>query len=184
MQPRIQSKRLLRSYVVRAGSARTSSKWVGKIEIFIRGKALAPKMAEASNAMFSLGCFNSMRSGGFMFAVQSRICQFGLMLAVALAASLLPTAGQAYTPEQQQACTPDAFRLCGDAIPDVDRITLCMMRNRSQLSPGCRAFFRAPEPPPVVTSVSVRKPVRITPATMRKPVGAKSRKTKKARLRR
>ena len=119
-----------------------------------------------------------------MFAVQSRTCQFGVILAVALATSLLPAAGQAYTPDQQQACTPDAFRLCGDAIPDVDRITLCMIRNRPQLSPACRAFFRAPEPAPVVTSVTVRKPVRITPMTMRKPVSAKSRKTKKARLRR
>ncbi len=44
--------------------------------------------------------------------------------------------------EQQQACMPDAFRLCSSEIPDVGRITACMVHNRSQLSPQCRAFFR------------------------------------------
>jgi hypothetical protein len=94
---------------------------------------------------------------------------------------LLASGVQAYTPEQQQACTGDAFRLCGDAIPDVDRVTVCMIRNKAQLSPGCRVFFRAPEPEraPVVTSVTVRKPVRLTPVTARKPISVKPRKPKK-----
>ncbi|HEV7602570.1 MAG TPA: hypothetical protein VGO49_20230 [Bradyrhizobium sp.] len=111
------------------------------------------------------------------------ICQVGLILAIALATSLLSTTGYAYTPEQQQACTGDAFRLCGDAIPDVDRVTVCMIRNKAQLSPGCRVFFRTPEleRAPVATSVAVRKPVRITPVTARRPVSVKPRKTKKAR---
>ncbi|MVT66487.1 hypothetical protein GPL21_15415 [Bradyrhizobium pachyrhizi] len=56
---------------------------------------------------------------------------------------LLPGRSEAYTPDQQQACTPDAFRLCGPEIPDVDRITACMIRNKAQLSPACRVFFRA-----------------------------------------
>jgi hypothetical protein len=101
------------------------------------------------------------------------------MLAAALL--LLSTAGHAYTPEQQQACTPDAFRLCGDAIPDVDRVTVCMIRNKAQLSPACRVFFRAPEPEraPVVTSVTARKPVRLTPVAARKPISVKPRKPKK-----
>jgi hypothetical protein len=103
------------------------------------------------------------------------------MLAMAFSVSLLASAAQAYTPEQQQACTGDAFRLCGDAIPDVDRVTVCMIRNKAQLSPGCRVFFRAPEPEraPVVTSVTARKPVRLTPVTARKPVSVKPRKPKK-----
>ena len=118
-----------------------------------------------------------------MFSVQFRtyrsaICQSGLMLAIALSASLLPAAADAYTPEQQQACTPDAFRLCGDAIPDVDRVTVCMIRNRSQLSPGCRVYFRSPEPVAVPVVVA-RKPVRIKPATARKPVSIKPKKPKK-----
>jgi hypothetical protein len=114
-----------------------------------------------------------------MVPIRSTICQSGLMLATALSFSLLSTAGHAYTPEQQQACTPDAFRLCGDAIPDVDRVTVCMIRNKAQLSPGCRVFFREPERAPVVTSVTARKPVRLTPVTARKPISVKPRKPKK-----
>jgi hypothetical protein len=115
-----------------------------------------------------------------MVSVRSGICH-GLMLATALSLSLLSTASHAYTPEQQQACTPDAFRLCGDAIPDVDRVTVCMIRNKAQLSPACRVFFRAPEPEraPVVTPVTTRKPVRLTPVTARKPISVKPKKPKK-----
>ena len=118
-----------------------------------------------------------------MVAVQSSISRACLMLAMALTASLFAGAAHAYTPEQEQACTPDAFRLCGDAIPDVERVTVCMIRNRAQLSPECRAFFRAPEPEraPVVTSVTARKPVRLTPVTARKPISIKPRKPKKTR---
>jgi hypothetical protein len=42
---------------------------------------------------------------------------------------------------QTEACMGDAFRLCGDAIPDEDRITACMTARQTELSPGCRAFF-------------------------------------------
>src|SRR5438445_10313508 len=73
--------------------------------------------------------------------------QFGLMLAVALSVAIWPAAGQAYTPEQEQACSGDAMQLCGEFVPDVDRITACMIRKKSQLSAGCRAYFRqGPDP--------------------------------------
>lgn len=118
-----------------------------------------------------------------MVAIQSRISRSGLMLAMALAVLLLSGAAQAYTPEQQQACTGDAFRLCGPEIPDVDRVTVCMIRNRAQLSPGCRVYFRSPEPVAAPLTIA-RRPVRITPVAARKPVGRKSvsvkpKKTKK-----
>jgi hypothetical protein len=45
------------------------------------------------------------------------------------------------TMEQQMACTPDVFRLCGDQIPDVDRIVACLRQNTPQLSGPCRAVF-------------------------------------------
>ena len=92
---------------------------------------------------------------------RSRIFQCGSMLATALSFSMLSTAAGAYTQEQQQMCTGDAFRLCSSDIPDVDRITACMMRQRSQLSPGCRAFFR--EPQPELTPVATGKPLVIKP---------------------
>ena len=45
------------------------------------------------------------------------------------------------TPEMQQACTPDVMRLCQAEIPDVERITVCMKRNRLNLSPACGTVF-------------------------------------------
>ena len=68
-----------------------------------------------------------------------RNCQ--LLVATAFAFGMLTTVAQAYTPEQEQMCTGDAFRLCSSEIPDVDRVTACMVRQRSQLSPGCRAVM-------------------------------------------
>ena len=45
------------------------------------------------------------------------------------------------TMEQQMACTPDVFRLCGDQIPDANRIVACLRQNTPQLSRPCRAVF-------------------------------------------
>jgi hypothetical protein len=99
------------------------------------------------------------------------------MLATAFAVCMLPSAGRAYTPEQQQACSGDAFRLCGPEIPDVDRVTVCMIRNKAQLSPACRVFFRpGPESEP---APAAGRPMSITPATARKPVAVKPHKHKK-----
>jgi len=50
------------------------------------------------------------------------------------------------TAEQQIACTGDAFRICWNAIPVVDRIVACLRSNRSQLSPACRAVFDQDSP--------------------------------------
>ena len=105
-----------------------------------------------------------------MFAVRSGNFQLGLMLATVLSASMLPTAGHAYTPEEQAACSDDAFRLCSADIPDVDRITACMIRNRDQLTPGCRVYFRSSEPEPAVREGA---PLSIKPTSSRKPVSAK-----------
>jgi hypothetical protein len=58
------------------------------------------------------------------------------------------------TMQQQMACTPDVFRLCGSAIPDENRIVACLQANTTQLSGQCRAVFEssdsaaAPPPPP------------------------------------
>jgi hypothetical protein len=47
------------------------------------------------------------------------------------------------TMEQQMACTPDVWRLCGDQIPDVNRIVACLRANTPSLSDGCRAVFES-----------------------------------------
>lgn len=77
------------------------------------------------------------RSGIFQAAV-------GKVAAVTLLASA--TTVYAYTGDQEQACAGDAFRLCASDIPNVDRITACMIRRQAELSPGCRVFFQTPEP--------------------------------------
>jgi hypothetical protein len=60
------------------------------------------------------------------------------------------------TMEQQMACTPDVWRLCGAQIPDVDRIVACLRANTAQLSAPCRAVFvepnASPPPPPQRTA--------------------------------
>jgi hypothetical protein len=47
------------------------------------------------------------------------------------------------TMEQQLACTPDVFRLCGEQIPDTNRIVACLRQNTPQLSGPCRAVFES-----------------------------------------
>jgi hypothetical protein len=73
--------------------------------------------------------------------------RLALLLATGLGAALASGESHAYTMEQQQACTPDAFRLCSSEIPDIERVKACMVRNKALLSSECRAFFRSgPEP--------------------------------------
>jgi hypothetical protein len=71
---------------------------------------------------------------------------FGLAWAMTLwAMTFMPAPAAAQgTPEQRQACQPDALRLCSEFVPDVDRITACMIKNRIRLSPPCRAVFSIP----------------------------------------
>lgn len=49
---------------------------------------------------------------------------------------------------QRGACERDAFVFCRNEIPDVDRITACMIKNLRRLSPPCQAQFRQPTKPP------------------------------------
>jgi hypothetical protein len=76
-----------------------------------------------------------------MSIFRARHIQFGLLLATVLGVSISPAAGQTYTPEQEQACTGDAFRLCSSDIPNIAAITVCMRKNRANLSVGCRSVM-------------------------------------------
>ena len=70
------------------------------------------------------------------------IRQAGLALAVAASFSALSsTSSFAFSAEAQQMCTGDAFRLCSSEIPNIPRITTCMIKNRSSLSAGCRTVM-------------------------------------------
>ena len=62
------------------------------------------------------------------------------LFAVATTAIALQTSpGLAFSQEAQQMCTGDAMRLCSSEIPDIPRVKACMVRNKAQVSPGCRA---------------------------------------------
>ena len=90
-----------------------------------------------------------------------------LVAASLLAFGPMTTASFAYTQEQQQLCTGDAMRLCGSEIPDVDRVTACMIAKQSQLSDGCKSVFRkmdtAPQPVNYPPTGKPHQPLKITP---------------------
>jgi hypothetical protein len=78
-----------------------------------------------------------------MTAFLTRIIrQAGLALAVAASFSAITsTASFAFSAEAQQMCTGDAFRLCSSEIPNIPAITSCMVKNRANLSTGCKAVM-------------------------------------------
>ena len=68
--------------------------------------------------------------------------QAGLILAFAVSISALSsTSSFAFSAEAQQMCTGDAFRLCSSEIPNIPKITACMVKHRAELSAGCRTVM-------------------------------------------
>src|SRR3954451_19685901 len=90
-----------------------------------------------------------------------------LLVATVFMLAMLTTASQAYSPEQEQMCTGDAMRLCSEAIPDVERVTACMIQKRAMLSDGCKAVSKSPPSPPQRVSYAPQakpgKPMSLTP---------------------
>jgi hypothetical protein len=84
--------------------------------------------------------------------MNQRRIYLGAALAVALSIMGQNRAfAQQGTPEQQAACQPDVMRLCGNFIPDVDRIVACLKTNEPNLNPACHDVFfpvLAEEPKP------------------------------------
>jgi hypothetical protein len=56
-------------------------------------------------------------------------------------AAVSSTASFAFSAEAQQQCTGDAFRLCSSEIPNIPKITACMIKHRTDLSAGCRTVM-------------------------------------------
>lgn len=65
------------------------------------------------------------------------------MPAFILLGGLSAAGAQEASQDVQQACTPDAMRLCSQFVPDRAKITACMMRNRRQLSQDCLTAMSA-----------------------------------------
>jgi hypothetical protein len=73
------------------------------------------------------------------------IRKFKMSSILAFCLAAWPAASHAFTQEdQRRLCTNDVFRLCSSEIPDVERITACMRRQRASLSEGCRSVFGKP----------------------------------------
>ena len=62
------------------------------------------------------------------------------IIAVLLLVSV-PQHASAQAQDEQQACENDVFSLCGEAIPDRDRITACLRRNWKDVSRQCRSVL-------------------------------------------
>ena len=77
----------------------------------------------------------------------TRAFALSFFAASALGFAGLPAFAQG-TPEQREACAPDAIRLCQDTIPDVGRTTACMRAHVAELSPACKVAFAAGAPAP------------------------------------
>ncbi len=60
-----------------------------------------------------------------------------MAFAVSIAA-ISSTSSFAFSAEAQSICSGDAFRLCSSEIPN---ITACMIKQRSNLSAGCRTVL-------------------------------------------
>ena len=64
------------------------------------------------------------------------VCRLALPVLILVGAAGVAAA---QAPDVQQACTPDAMRLCGQFIPDRAKVEACMNVHRRQWSPECRA---------------------------------------------
>ena len=78
---------------------------------------------------------------------------------VLMVAIMAPLPALAYSQQDADACTPDAFRLCQSAIPDAARVTQCLIANKQQLSPACTSVFNRPRG----AAVEREQPVRAQP---------------------
>ena len=84
----------------------------------------------------------------------------GTALLIALSLAGANGAAAQGTPEQQEACKPDVFRLCGNFIPNVDAIIACLKTNEPNLTPACHEvmFPYVPEPPKPKAKKAKAKP--------------------------
>ena len=109
--------------------------------------------------------------------IATRICtirKIGLTLGLALSISTVATSSSfAFSAKARQMCTGDAYRLCSSEIPNIARITACMLRNKANVSQGCRAVMdqeyaaanraRVAATPVDQSAVTKTKPVQAAP---------------------
>jgi hypothetical protein len=74
------------------------------------------------------------------FASTARKATLVLVFAASFSA-VSSTASFAFSAEAQSMCSGDAFRLCSSEIPNIPKITACMIKQRASLSSGCRTVL-------------------------------------------
>jgi hypothetical protein len=138
-----------------------------------RGLSIWPAMI--SPALASINCPDAQlpvqfTRDGNQSMNQRRIClRIYLGAALSVAVSIMGQNGafaQQGTPEQQAACQPDVMRLCGNFIPDVDRIVACLKYNEPNLNPACHDVFFpvvVEEPKPKARPKAKPKPKKTEP---------------------
>jgi hypothetical protein len=88
-------------------------------------------------------------------------------------AVVLVATGVAMAQSDEAACKDDAFRFCGQTMPDRERTFQCMIANRDVLSTPCRAVIARdlpPEPTPQKAAKRVKKgkgPINLSPTAAR-----------------
>jgi hypothetical protein len=73
-----------------------------------------------------------------------------------LGLALSPAVVKADPQQDQQACMNDAMTVCGQFIPDRERVAACLIANRSRISVACRTALTHFKPP--TASVHRRRP--------------------------
>jgi hypothetical protein len=71
------------------------------------------------------------------------------LIAIAVVAATIGGSGAAVaqgTMQQQSACEPDVFRLCGNYIPNVGEIVACLRGNEARLSQPCHQVMFSDHP--------------------------------------
>ena len=84
---------------------------------------------------------------GMTMTANHTIRRFVATFAVAASFVTISSASFAYTAEQQRLCTGDAFKFCSSEIPNIEKITMCMRKNKANLSTGCKSVFDKTETP-------------------------------------
>jgi hypothetical protein len=68
-----------------------------------------------------------------------------MLAAIAFLIGASSTLGQGHTgtPQEQQACTRDAQRLCRKQLADDSAVQQCLQENRTKLSRSCQKVFQS-----------------------------------------
>jgi hypothetical protein len=72
---------------------------------------------------------------------------FAATLVVGTLAAWPLGAARAESEQDREACTPEVHRLCGQYIPDRERIIACLKHNMRSLNPACRKVMSRPYRP-------------------------------------